>query len=182
MTCENAQGMIMLHHEKRLKPGKAVALFKHIDKCDYCREFFMLMEEPVEAEAVEVPELFTQAVMDKIHALPEIYAAKKEAPEPKKKIEISRLIIGVYGLILSAGLAVLFYTELIEISDTAPIWSGLWDLTAQNITAAVLFVQAAASNVSAQTEVFGNIALGIAVALVISLFYFIKKEKIITNE
>jgi len=150
MTCDKAQNAVMLYHEKRLRPIKAMALHRHIRKCEDCRQFFLAFTD---CELVEAPEGFTEAVMAKVMALP--------AHTPKKKFAIDwqRLSICAYALMLAVGL-------LVMPDDWATaFFSGL-----------VQIGQALIGNVL-NLSGFGNHILAIALVLSVALVFMMQKEK-----
>jgi hypothetical protein len=163
----------MLYHEKRIKPLKSLALHRHIHKCEGCREFFLAMENASEAEDCAAPEGFADAVMAKIASLPAPVRAEATAPP---KTDWFRLVGCLYALALSAVLAILYNTELIQIpypsqgfvteGRGAAFFGGL----AQAGQAAALY----AANIAGD---FSNFALAIAVFLGLALTFIVMREK-----
>ena len=126
MKCINVQDDIMLYIENRLENKNALALHKHIQKCEPCRQLFLAMDSAKELEFEEfeinpAPGGFTAAVMAKITALPieeHPVAVTAESPVEKTASKLAltdwlRIAGGLYALVLAIGLGVLYNTDLI---------------------------------------------------------------------
>ena len=100
MTCTNAQDNIMLYLEKRIKPFKAIALHRHINKCEDCRELFLAMDAAANTEPCAAPDGFTEMVMAKISSLP----THRQVLAPcKPAANWLRLVGCLYVLLLALG-------------------------------------------------------------------------------
>jgi hypothetical protein len=203
MTCDNAQDAIMLYQEKRLSPLKSLALHKHINRCEDCREFFLYMDEAVELDAAELdavelntktelaPEGFTETVMEKVFALPAYSFAKSETPAATGSSSASkwqrtfgiigdwmRLAGAIYALVLAVGLGFLANTELVEIPYLTA-GTGEWaDAFFSGIAQMGDQIgMAAASYTSYMAGDFGNYLLAITVVLALALVFVVQREQ-----
>jgi len=178
MTCSNAQDTIMEYQERRIKFFKSIALYWHINRCEDCREFFLVMDEVSNIKDIdETPDIegFTEAVMAKVYALP-LLDHPKEIKRPSTNLSIDwlRLAGCLYGLMLAAGLGVMYNTELIQIPYNNLATWGWFDAFLINLSQAG---QSAAVYTANMVGGFGNHALAIAVVLGLALTFMLYREK-----
>lgn len=105
MTCSKAEDAVMLYHEKRIKPFKSLALYRHVNKCECCRKLFLAINRMSELEMHEAPEGLKNAVMAKIPTL------STPAAPAKQRINRTQLAHCLYALLLAVGMAILLNTE-----------------------------------------------------------------------
>ena len=167
MKCENAQDAVMLYHEKRIKPFKSFALYRHINKCADCRELFLAMDELSEFGAETVaPDNFTEIVMAKVAKLPAYRALPKNTGT-----DWFYLAACAYALLLAIGFFVLYQVDYVALN-----------LPANENVAAVL---ATLSQVGEQVAIYATDALSnfglyfliLTIVLGIVLAFVVQNEK-----
>lgn len=76
MNCERANELIMKYMDGTITENEAIQLNLHINECQTCKEEFAvydsILEEFESFKYVEPPKGFDEAVMEKIHALPDV--------------------------------------------------------------------------------------------------------------
>jgi len=193
MQCANAQDAIMEQLEGRLCPLQALALHRHINECDSCREFYLeYMEITADLTVMEeAPEGFVSAVMEKIYAEPAYVpvVASADIPEEvlqntssengRRPINWLRIVGCLYALGMSIGFAVLY----------SPNWSGIeiqFAQMAESFTLGManlsLWFAQAGQNFNTQEVInaistLGNYVLAIAVLLTAALVYTLHRER-----
>ena len=179
MDCSNAQNSMMLYLEKRIAPLQSVALHRHVNNCEDCREMFLALdttaddiEAGIETLAAIAPENFTKSVMKKISGLP-----ARERLSASPSTDWLRLVGCVYALSLAILLGVFYNTNLIQIPQTAVI-SGEWGYWAYAFFAG--FDQIAYSVALFAVDMvggFGNYVLAIALILGAALVTKVKWDQ-----
>jgi len=166
MKCENAQDAVMLYHEKRLKPFKSFALYRHIHKCADCRELFLAMEDLSELNAeTNAPDNFTDMVMAKVAKLPAYEVLPKNSGT-----DWLYLAACAYALLLAIGFSVLYQVDYYVSLPTNEYVSAFLDTLSQ------IGSQAAAYATSTLSD-FGLYFLILTVVLGLALALVIQKEK-----
>ena len=182
MTCSNAQDSVMLYHEKRLKSLASLALHRHINKCEDCREFFLAMDAATRAgnfEAETEPaEDFIEVVMAKIYELPAYAPLPSETPPKAKSSNDWIRVAGcLYALVLAAGLALFFNTDLIEI-PYSNIETGAWaDAFFGSLIQAGQYATTAALSSG-----IANPTLAITIILGSTLLFMLQREKVFSKK
>jgi len=187
MHCANAQDAIMEQVEGRLCPLQALALHRHINECDSCREFYLefmeITAELTEVETKEAPEGFVSAVMEQILAEP-AYTPLIEFDSTDIPVENSpksssgnfnwlRIVGCLYALSMSIGFAVFYNPDL----------GGLGFRFTENLAiisanVSQWFMQVG-QNLNAQDiSTFSNYVLAIAALLAAALVYTLHRERV----
>jgi len=170
MKCENAQDAVMLYHEKRIKPLKSLALYRHIYKCADCRDLFFAMDELGEFQAEAIaPDNFTDMVMAKIVNLPAYAPLPKNAPT-----DWLYLAACAYALLLAVGFSVLYQVDVTQLPTFSLPTNGIIEAFFGSITQ--LGSEAALYATHALNDL-GGFILAITVVLGLALAFVMQKEK-----
>ena len=116
MTCSSAQNSVMLYQEKRIKPLKAIALHRHLNKCEDCREFFLAMGEASDLELSEAPDGFVESTMLLIN---KSGVTPKLISHTTGSFDYLRLAGCLFSLFLAASIVIMYYynIEMVQVPD-----------------------------------------------------------------
>ncbi len=124
MDCNKAAEAMLQYMEKTIKPATAKALALHLLDCESCREYFTALDMTMDAldegivEFSNAPVGFTEAVMEKVSALPVYHEKKKEGLNYKL---IMRIAGGVSTVLMGVALII---TSVLT-SGTGDLFAGL---------------------------------------------------------
>lgn len=109
MDCDKAGDAMMRYMDKTLKPAKAVALVRHVMKCESCREYFLAFDEAAETldSLTPAPKGFTESVMAKVRRLPAVRPAVTRAD-----IGV-RIYWGLCAVLLGLTLGLTWYQDAV---------------------------------------------------------------------